>query len=252
MFANKAEKCLNWVKSRWYCTHSLTIERRQSINSGKFCFTLYLCGVEIINAFLAGLGTGVFITWFPGMLNMQVVGTALRVGKRKAYIFSAGMAAVIGAQTTLAVLFANLLTANPSVVPTIKQWAVPLFLILALVFVWKGFRALAARKAEVERPYKGDPFWRGMMMSSMNILNIPLVFALAGFLMADGYLSRAFLPRLFYVPGTALGALLIFFLYGRLSGWISKNMALFTRNINFFIGGLFALLAIFQAVQMYE
>jgi threonine/homoserine/homoserine lactone efflux protein len=208
--------------------------------------------VEIIAAFLVGLGTGVFITWFPGMLNMQVVGTAVRVGRRKAYVFSAGMAAIIGAQTTLAVLFANLLTTNPSVVPTIKQWAVPLFLVLALVFVWKGFRARAARKAEVERPYKGGPFWRGMVMSMMNILNIPLVFAIAGFLMADGYLSRDFIPRLFYVPGTALGALLVFVLYGRLSGWINRNMALFTRNINFFIGGLFALLAVVQAVQMYK
>jgi threonine/homoserine/homoserine lactone efflux protein len=208
--------------------------------------------VEIINAFLAGLGTGVFITWFPGMLNMQVVGTALRVGKRKAYLFSAGMALIIGAQTTMAVLFAKLLTTNPSVVPAIKQWAVPLFLILALVFTWKGFRARAARRAEVVQPYKGGPFWRGMIMSSMNILNIPFVFAIAGFLMADGYLSQAFMSRLFYVPGTALGALFIFTLYGRLSGWINRNMALFTRNINFFIGGLFAFLAVVQVVQMYD
>lgn len=207
--------------------------------------------MEIINGFLVGLGTGVFITWFPGMLNMQVVATSVRVGKPKAYLFSAGMAIVIGAQTTLAVLFANLLTSNPAVVPGIKQWAVPLFLVLALVFTWKGFRARAARKAEKERPYKGGPFWRGIMMSSMNILNIPLVFAIAGFLMADGYLSRAFLPRLAYVPGTTLGALLIFALYGRLSGWISRNMALFTRNINFFIGGLFVLLAVVQAARMF-
>lgn len=207
--------------------------------------------MEIINGFLVGTATGVFITWFPGMLNMQVVGTAVRVGKPKAYVFSAGMAAVIGAQTTLAVLFANLLTSNPTVVPAIKQWAVPLFLVLAVVFVWKGFRARAARKAEVERPYKGGPFWRGMMMSSMNILNIPFVLAIAGYLMAAGYLSRAFLPRLAYVPGTTLGAFLIFMLYGRLSGWISRNMALFTRNINFFIGGLFAVLALVQVVRMY-
>jgi len=207
--------------------------------------------VEIITGFLVGIGTGVFITWFPGMLNMQVVDIAVRAGKPKAYLFSAGMAAVIGAQTTLAVLFANLLTANPSIVPAIKQWAIPLFLILALVFIWKGFRARAARKAEVERPYKGGIFWRGMIMSSMNILNIPLVFAIAGFLMADGYLSRAFLPRLAYVPGTTLGTLLIFVLYGRLSGWITRNMALFARNINFFISGIFVVLAAIQAIRMY-
>lgn len=180
---------------------------------------------------------------------MQVVGTVVRVGKPKAYLFSAGMAAVIGAQTTVAVLFANLLTANPEIVPGIKRWAVPLFLVLALAFVWKGFRARAARKAEVERPYKGGPFWRGMMISMMNIQTIPFVFAVAGVLMADGYLSRAYLPRLAYVPGTTLGAFLIFALYGKLSGWITRNMASFVRNINFFISGLLVLFALLAAMQ---
>lgn len=211
---------------------------------------LYLYGVELLTAFLVGVGTGVFITWFPGMLNMQAVATSVRVGKRRSYLFSAGLATTIGGQTTLAVLFAEVLTGNPRVIPAIKEWAIPLFLILAVVFFWKGYRAREARKAEVERPYKGGPFWRGVMMSMMNVLNIPLIFALAGFLMSEGLLSRGFIPRLIYVPGTALGAYLVFLLYARLAGWISRNMALFTRNINFFIGGLFVLLAVVQAVRL--
>jgi threonine/homoserine/homoserine lactone efflux protein len=207
--------------------------------------------VNILTGFLVGLGTGVFITWFPGMLNMQAVATSIRVGRRRAYLFSAGLATVIAVQTTIAVLFANLLTEYPAIVPAIRQTAIPLFVVLAIVFTLKGFRARAARKAEIERPYKGGPFWRGMMMSAMNILNIPFVFALAGFLMAEGYLSRAFLPRLVFVPGTAIGALIVFFLYAHLADWISRNMALFTRNINFFIGGLFVLLAVLQAVRIW-
>lgn len=206
--------------------------------------------MELLTAFLVGVGTGVFITWFPGMLNMQAVATSVRVGKRRAYLFSAGLAATIGGQTILAVLFAEVLTGNPRVIPAIKEWAIPLFLVLALVFFWKGYRAREARKAEVVRPYKGGPFWRGVMMSMMNVLNIPFIFALAGFLVSEGYLSRAFIPRLIYVPGTALGAFLVFLLYARLAGWVSRNMALFTRNINFFIGGLFVLLAVVQVVRL--
>lgn len=216
-----------------------------------YSLEFYLCGVELLTAFLVGVGTGVFITWFPGMLNMQAVATSVRVGRRRAYLFSAGLATVISAQTILAVLFADVLTGNPRIIPAIKEWAIPLFLVLAAVFTWKGYRAREARKADEERPYKGGPFWRGIMMSSMNVLNIPLIFALAGFLMSEGLLSRAFLPRLIYVPGTTLGAFLVFLLYARLSGWISRNMALFTRNINFFIGGLFVVLAVVQAMQMY-
>jgi threonine/homoserine/homoserine lactone efflux protein len=208
--------------------------------------------VELLTAFLVGVGTGVFITWFPGMLNMQAVATSVRVGRRRAYLFSAGLATVIGGQTILAVLFANVLTGNPRIIPAIKEWAIPLFLVLALVFILKGYRVREARKAEVERPYKGGPFWRGMMMSLMNVLNIPFIFALASFLISEGYLSGTYLARLTYVPGTTLGAFGIFVLYARLAGWVDRNMALFTRNINFFIGGLFAVLAVVQAVRIYN
>ena len=210
----------------------------------------YLCSVEILNGFLVGLGTGAFITWFPGMLNMQVVATSVWAGEHRAYVFSRGLSAVIAAQTALGVLFADLLTRNPAVISGIKSWAIPLFLILAGFFTWKGYRARAARKAQVERPYRGGPFWRGMMMSMMNILNIPLIFAIAGWLIGDGYLSRAYLPRLAYVPGTALGALGVFSLYVLSADWISKNAAYFTRNINFFLGGLFVLLAVVQAIRI--
>lgn len=183
---------------------------------------------------------------------MQAVATSVRAGRRKAYVFSGGLAVVIGAQTALGVLFADLLTRNPAVMLNIKNWAIPLFLVLAGVFTWKGFRARAARKADIERPYKGGPLWRGMMMSAMNILNIPFIFAIAGWLIGAGYLSRAFLPRLAYVPGTALGALAIFILYARSGDWISQRAAYFTRNINFFLGGLFAVLAIIQAIQIVD
>ncbi len=203
--------------------------------------------METLSGFLVGLGTGVFITWFPGMLNMQAVATACRAGKQRAYIFSAGLATVIAGQTTLAVFFAGALTRNPALLNGLKEWAIPLFLVLAIVFTAKGFRARAARRDEIEHPYKGGPYWRGLVMSMMNILNIPLILAIAGWLIAAGYLASGFWPRLVYIPGTALGALIVFFLYARLAKWISENAAFFTRNINFFLGGLFVVLAVIQA-----
>ncbi len=208
--------------------------------------------VETLTGLLVGLGTGVFITWFPGMLNMQVVATGCRADKQRAYQFSAGLATVIGAQTTLAVFFAGALTRNPIILTSLKEWAIPLFIVLAVVFILKGFRARAARKAQIDQPYKGGPFWRGLMMSMMNVLNIPFILAIAGWLMAAGYLASGFWPRLAYIPGTALGALFIFFLYARLAEWISEHAAFFTRNINFFLGGLFVLLAAIQAWRLWD
>lgn len=208
--------------------------------------------MEVLNGLLVGIGAGVFVTWFPGMLNMQVVATACRAGRSKAYAFSAGLSTVIGLQATLAVFFAHLITGNVFILKGIKQWAIPLFLVLAVVFIAKGFSARAARRAEIEQPYPGGPFWRGFVSSAMNVLNIPFFLAIVGWLLSTGYLTRSFVPRVMFILGTGAGTLGVFFLYARLSGWISDHAAFFTRNINFFLGGLFVVLAAIQAVRIME
>lgn len=185
------------------------------------------------------------------MLNMQVVSTSIRIGRQKGYVFSLGMAAVIGLQAALAVLFADLLTGDLQVVPLIKQYAVQILVVLAAGFVVKGFTARAARKAHVEKHYTGDPFLRGVMMSAMNVLNIPFIFAIAGFLVANNYLPATHTARILYVPGVACGALAIFCSYARLADWIRRNAAFFTRNIYFFVGGLLAVGAVVEAVRIY-
>lgn len=185
------------------------------------------------------------------MLNMQVVATACRAGRDKAYAFSAGLSTVIGLQATLAVFFAHLITGNAFILRGIRQWAIPLFLVLAIVFIAKGFSARAARKAHIEQPYKGGPYWRGFISSAMNVLNIPFFLAIVGWLITAGYLAQSFYPRVMFILGTGAGTLAVFFLYARLSDWISDHAAFFTRNINFFLGGLFIFLAAVQAWRIW-
>ena len=206
--------------------------------------------MEIIQGFLAGVGTGVIITLIPGMLNMQVVSTSLRIGRRRAYLFNLGLVVVIVAQAVPAVLFADYLLST-DILPTIKQWAIPILAILALGFTVKGYHALKARRNARERTYTGGPFWRGVVMSAMNVLNIPLIFALASFQLAQGILPQAYVARVMFIPGIALGALSVFFVYARLAAWISRHAEYFTRNIYFFLGGLLAVLAIAQSFRVW-
>ena len=198
---------------------------------------------------IAGIGTGTFITLLPGMLNMQVVSTALRAGRRKAYVFSLGLVIVIAGQATLAVLFAETLI-KTGIIATIRAWAIPLLLLLAFGFTVKGYLARRARKNEVPDEYSGGPLWRGLMMSAMNVLNIPFIFALASFQLAHGWLPETYVARLLFVPGVVAGAMATFSVYARMADWVSRRAAVFTRNIYFFLGGLLTLLAIVQAVRL--
>ena len=184
------------------------------------------------------------------MLNMQVVSTSLRVGRRKAYLFNLGLVTVIVAQTILAVLFADYLLRS-NIVPTIKQWAIPILIGFALGFLAKGVLARKARHEHRVQEYRGGPFWRGLIISAMNVLNIPFIFALASFQVAHDILPITYLAKCFFVPGVALGAYGVFFGYARSAGWISRHAEYFTRNIYFFVGGLLAFLAVVQGIRGY-
>ncbi len=184
------------------------------------------------------------------MLNMQSVATSLRVGKRAGYLFSAGLAVVLAIQAGTTIFFANFLSKHAEILEAMKNWALPLFLILAGVFIIKGIQALAERRAEVAAPYKGGPFWRGAGMAAMNLLNIPVFFALGSWLVSAGFLRAGFLPKFSYTLGVGVGAIGVFSLYAHLAGWFSRHAAMFTRNINFVIGGFFLILALVQWLRL--
>ncbi|OAV44625.1 LysE family translocator [Lewinella sp. 4G2] len=205
--------------------------------------------VDPVNGFLAGIATGIFISLLPGMLNMQVVSTSLRLGRNGGYVFALGMVLIIAVQATLAVLFADFLTGDLHIVTTIREYAMHILLVLALGFGIKGYFARNARKRKEDKKYTGGPFWRGVMMSAMNLLNIPFIFAIAGFLLAHETLPNSVSGRVAYIPGTALGSFAVLCGYSRSADWISRHAAFFTRNLYFFLSGMLALLAVVQLFQ---
>lgn len=208
--------------------------------------------MDILIGFIVGIGVGIFATWFPGMLNMQAVSTACRAGRPTAYRFSIGMALVFPLQAGVSIFFANWLTDHPWIMDGLKQSAVPLLIIIGLVFVIKGFTARANRKAQLIKPYKGGPMKRGFGMAMLNILNIPLFLAVGSWLITQGYLPDLPWPKLIYIFGVGFGALLIFVIYTRMADWFARRAAMLTRNINFVIGGLLILLAAIQIIRVWE
>lgn len=199
---------------------------------------------------LSGIGAGVFATWFPGMLNMQAVSTAVRAGRPRGYRFACGMALVFPLQAGVSIFFANWLTSHAWLLQGLRQWAALLLLAIGAVFLAKGVTARKARQRHEAVHYGGGPLRRGFGVSLLNVLNIPLFLAVSGWLLAHGYLPNRPLPKLVYVFAVGLGALFVFLLYARLADWCSRNAAKMTRNINFLIGGLLVFLAMARAMQM--
>ncbi len=211
----------------------------------------YLWAVELLTAAWLGFTAAAGATLFPGMLNMTTVNVSLRAGRSAGYALSAGMAITLSLQAGIAVFFARFLAANPYVLNQMKEWAILVFLFLAVFFLVKGYRAQAPDASHAERSYRGSPFLRGAVLAVMNLLTIPYFFAISGWLLADGRLSASAPARLVFTISAGVGALMIFAGYARLAEWMYRRARFFTRHINYFLSGLLLILAVAQWIRIY-
>lgn len=200
-----------------------------------------------LNHFLWGLAMASVGITLPGMVNMTSVNLSIRRGIRSAIHFSAGAAITVFFQAFIAVAFAGYIARHPEVFQFLKKAAVVLLLLFSLIFLYQALR----NKAVEARKGKGHSFLLGILVAGMNVLTIPFFFAFSTFLKANDWLSQGLAPRLFFVSGASIGALLLLAGYAHFAQFIAGRVNSLSRNMNFIMSGFFLLLAMLQIAQMY-
>ncbi|MBV6654372.1 MAG: hypothetical protein KI786_11480 [Mameliella sp.] len=184
----------------------------------------------------------------PGMVNVTAAREYLRRGSSAAIRFNIGAAVAVFIHTYIAIAFAGLLARDPLMITYLRQIAVLLFLALSAFFGWQASRAQAVQASK----RKGQPVLKGFVVSFLNLLNIPGMFALATFLRTKGLIIFAAPFRFFYVSGTAIGAFAMLSLYTLAAHRIAKAGAAFYQKLNLSLSGLFLLLALIQVWQLWS
>lgn len=112
------------------------------------------------------------------------------------------------------------------------------------------YQALHSKEAKASRR-KGSPFLLGMVVAGMNALNIPYFFTMGALLKAEGLIHLYAPYHLFFISGITLSAFIMLSAYARFAQFILKRANYFARNLNYFLSGLFLVLAVVQGVQLY-
>lgn len=175
---------------------------------------------------------------------MTAVSIRLKRGFVAAQQFVLGTAVAIGVQATVAIVFANFLMHNPSIIHNFKKVAVVVFLILAIFFLTKDS---AIQVAEAQPVSKKRSFFGGVFMSFMNFLALPYLFAVGTWGLANHYLQPSWTYRFMFIAGAVGGSLLVNFGYVYCAVWVSKKASFLARNINSILGWFFLVLSIWQA-----
>jgi len=193
-----------------------------------------------------GIAMAYFGLISPGMLNMTVLKTRLNVGKIESVKFALGASVIVFFQAGIALFFADFLIANPKVIAALKIAGVFVFFILAIFFFM-----LSRKKMEAKRKItKGNYFFKGMAMSSVNMLAIPFYLGISIYL---GSINKIIIeqPYIFlFIFGAATGSFLLFYTYIFFANVISKKISFIATNINIILSLLFLSLGIFTLIKL--
>jgi threonine/homoserine/homoserine lactone efflux protein len=182
----------------------------------------------------------------PGMLNMTAVRTSIEKGLNSGLRFSAGAASVVIIQAFIALTFANYLSAHPEIFDILKKVAIGIFLLLAFFFYTKARKKF---KAEGKQK-KGNSFYSGILMSSLNALAIPFYFGFSSVMENKGYIILQQPYISVFVLGAVVGAFSLFATYAKFAETIVKRAQFIAKNINYILSGLFVVLAIVQVISL--
>lgn len=203
--------------------------------------------MDFINPFFFGfLLTTVGIS-LPGMVNMTAVSISIKRGMPAGLRYSAGAATTIFFQAYIAVAFAGYLGKHPEVFTYIRTASVAIFLTLAFFFFYQARQGKEVQSSQ----RKGRPYLLGVGVAGMNALNIPYFFTMGALLKAEGLISLHAPYHLFFISGLALGAVTLLAAYARFAQFILLRANYFARNLNYFLSGLFLVLAVVQLGNVY-
>ena len=200
----------------------------------------------VFNNIVIGMAFAAFGVSLPGLINMSSVSITLKRGLRGGVFYSLGAATTIIFQAFIAVAFAGYLAENLEIFTSLRKIAIGIFLILGIAFLYAGLNP----KIKEGSKRKGPSFLVGMAVAALNILNIPYYFTSGTVASASKWIDLEFPIGLFFIFGLALGAFLGLVAYAYFAQYISRKATYFVRNLNFFLSGLFFLLAIIQAIQI--
>ncbi len=201
----------------------------------------------VLNNLFCGIGIALLGLALPGLINMTSVSMSLKRGLKGGIFYSLGGSVTIFLQAIIGVAFAGYLSRHLEIFTSLKKIAILIFLVLSIIFL---YQALYPKVKEGSKR-AGTSFFVGMAIASLNILNIPFYFTSGTFLQSAGWVELAQPMGSLFAIGAAGGAFLGLVAYAYFAQYINRRAQYFVRNLNFFLSGLFLLLAVVQIVQVY-
>lgn len=192
-----------------------------------------------------------FIGSLPlGIINMTVADTTIHRGMKAGVWVAIGASLVELIQSFIAIKFTWLFVDNSDLEFWMGIIALLVFWVLGIYYFF--FAKASKSEVNIQNDGKKMPdFFRGILVSSMNVLVIPYWVFYGGYLSSQGWLVLENEVILVFVIGVMLGTFVLLLLYAKLGQLITNRATQLTKFVNKFIGVIFMLFGIYQIWKLW-
>ena len=184
----------------------------------------------------------------PGLVNMTVARTCLERGKKNGILVAIGASVVVLFQAFIAILLAKYIFFNPFVKNILLRTGAVIFFFMAIYF----FAKAKQNKTKI-KSYKHDEtrsFFKGAMVSALNVLPIPYFCAIAAGMSVSGKMEYDALRITAFTIAAGTGTFVTLYLYVFSFLKIEKKTASITKYTNYFMGILMLILVVITLVRI--
>jgi threonine/homoserine/homoserine lactone efflux protein len=187
----------------------------------------------------------------PGLLNLTAAKISVKQSRKAAMVFALGAAIVVIGQVYIGVFFSKLLSDNPANLLLLEQFAVIAFIGLSIFFFIRA--ALDSGTPQVKKIDKSAVklFAQGIILSVLNIFPIPFYIGFSSFLASRGLFEFTYPMAHLFILGASVGTFMMLLAYIKYVKKFGFDSNTFARKINYILGGLTLLIAIFTIFRIY-
>ncbi|QWX83226.1 LysE family transporter [Cellulophaga sp. HaHaR_3_176] len=187
----------------------------------------------------------------PGLLNMNAAKTSVEKGKLNGIIFSLGVSTMIMVQAYIAVLISKYLHNHPEVVAVLLKIALVVFAFFAIYFFVLAKRN-KPQKEKVVNVSKKNSFFKGVLLAALNLLTIPYYSGLNAMWKTSGWINFGLADILIFIVAAGLGTFTVLYLYTIYFYKLESKNNTFSRNSNYILSALMALLFVITLFRIFN
>lgn len=206
--------------------------------------------MSLIFPFVYGFLAAIVALILPGLINMTAAKVSLLEGKNQALTYIFGALLVIAVQAYVSIIFAQYIDKHEEVVVMLRQIGLFVFVVLTVYFLKFAKKPEFNDLGDAPARSKRSNFFRGVGISSLNVLPIPYYVVISMMLASYGVFTFQPIPTYSLVLGIIGGSFATFYFYVVFFNKMKSKADFFINNINKIVGGITGLVSLLTLINL--